>query len=211
MTDETAEHDADGGEGRLLSLKDVERELGISYQTLLRYKKLHGDEIPSVGSGRSQRYPEEALEAFRRFYGKKRRGPRTGKKKPGKKVARSRAREGLLTLKEVQRQTGISYPTLRKYVDIHSDEIPSEGEGRRRRYPPEAVEVFRAIRQRKGKGGRPRKKATEAKSGRSTAPAAAVPAEVGRRLARIEKSLDKLAQQMSRLEKELRKPLKIVR
>ena len=40
--------------------------------------------------------------------------------------------------------TGISYPTLVRYVRLYSDRLPHEGKGRARRFYPEAVDVFRS-------------------------------------------------------------------
>jgi len=64
----------------------------------------------------------------------------------------------LYSLKEIQRKTGISYPTLIKYAQEHADEIPAVGEGRRRRYPRQALKVFQRIYSK----GRPGRKAGEA-------------------------------------------------
>ncbi|HYU36176.1 MAG TPA: hypothetical protein VEW48_28800 [Thermoanaerobaculia bacterium] len=63
-------------------------------------------------------------------------------------------RGNLLTLTEISKQTGISYPTLVRYVRIYSDRLPHEGRGRGRRFYPEAVNVFRELRQESGRGGR---------------------------------------------------------
>ena len=60
----------------------------------------------------------------------------------------------LMTLTQVSEETGISYPTLVRYVRIHSDRLPSEGKGRARRFYPQAVDVFRQLRQESGRGGR---------------------------------------------------------
>lgn len=59
----------------------------------------------------------------------------------------------LMTLGQIAERTGISYPTLVRYVRDHGDRLPSEGEGRSRRYYPEAIEVFNEIRS-STKGGR---------------------------------------------------------
>jgi hypothetical protein len=77
---------------------------------------------------------------------------------PGSKNAAGAKKSGrpgnLLTLTQVSEQTGISYPTLVRYVRLHSDRLPSEGTGRTRRFYPAAVDVFRALRQESGRGGR---------------------------------------------------------
>ena len=81
---------------------------------------------------------------------------------PGKAAAKATVaakatgtkRGNLLTLTEISKQTGISYPTLVRYVRMHADRLPHEGRGRGRRFYPEAVNVFRELRQESGRGGR---------------------------------------------------------
>lgn len=75
-------------------------------------------------------------------------------------------RGGLMTLTQISEQTGISYPTLVRYVRMHADRLPHEGKGRGRRFYPEAVSVFRELRQESGRGGRKPAAATGAKRGR---------------------------------------------
>ena len=76
-------------------------------------------------------------------------------RKPGRPAGRRSGGGGnLMTLTQVSEQTGISYPTLVRYVRLHSDRLPSEGAGRARRFYPQAVEVFRSLRQESGRGGR---------------------------------------------------------
>lgn len=81
---------------------------------------------------------------------------RGGRKAAGGAGGRGRraSGSGLLTLGQVGEQTGISYPTLVRYVRMHSDRLPSEGTGRSRRFKPEAVAVFRQLREESGRGGR---------------------------------------------------------
>jgi excisionase family DNA binding protein len=74
---------------------------------------------------------------------------------------------GLMTLTQVSEQTGISYPTLVRYVRVHSDRLPSEGTGRSRRFHPEAVDVFRQLRQESGRGGRKPNAAKTAKAAKT--------------------------------------------
>lgn len=70
------------------------------------------------------------------------------------KPAASRSNStSLLTLGQVAERTGISYPTLVRYVRDHGDRLPSEGEGRSRRYYPDAIDIFNEIRS-STKGGR---------------------------------------------------------
>jgi excisionase family DNA binding protein len=69
-------------------------------------------------------------------------------------AARAKKSGNLMTLTQISEQTGISYPTLVRYVRLHSNRLPSEGTGRSRRFYPEAVSVFRQLRQESGRGGR---------------------------------------------------------
>ncbi|HEV2854709.1 MAG TPA: helix-turn-helix domain-containing protein [Thermoanaerobaculia bacterium] len=69
----------------------------------------------------------------------------------------TRAQKGsgnLLTLTQISETTGISYPTLVRYVRMHADRLPHEGKGRARRFYPQAVDVFRQLRSESGRGGR---------------------------------------------------------
>ena len=84
----------------------------------------------------------------------------------------------LLTLTQISETTGISYPTLVRYVRLYADRLPHEGKGRARRFYPQAVDVFRQLRSESGRGGR--KKGSGASAGRAAA-AAAVPPSVVRR------------------------------
>lgn len=86
---------------------------------------------------------------------------RRGRKPAAAAAAPARGRGGrstgsgnLLTLTQISEQTGISYPTLVRYVRLYSDRLPHEGKGRARRFHPEAVGVFRELRAEGGRGGR---------------------------------------------------------
>jgi len=61
----TAKEETTMPDEKLYTLTEVAKETKISMPTLQRYKKLYQSRIPSKGSGRSQRYPEEALAIFR--------------------------------------------------------------------------------------------------------------------------------------------------
>lgn len=50
-----------------------------------------------------------------------------------------------LTIAQIAQQLGLPESTVRYYRDHFSDYIPVIGEGRQRRYPAEAVEVFQVI------------------------------------------------------------------
>ncbi|HEX2642275.1 MAG TPA: hypothetical protein VHU81_04735 [Thermoanaerobaculia bacterium] len=91
-------------------------------------------------------------------------------RKPGRPAGRRSGGGGnLMTLTQVSEQTGISYPTLVRYVRLHSDRLPSEGAGRARRFYPQAVEVFRSLRQESGRGGRKKGSGAAAKTPRGRA------------------------------------------
>jgi predicted DNA-binding transcriptional regulator AlpA len=100
--------------------------------------------------------------------------PARGGRKAASGASGSRGRRGsgsgLLTLGQVSEQTGISYPTLVRYVRVHSDRLPSEGTGRSRRFHPEAVGVFRELRQESGRGGRKPNSANAAKTAKAAKP-----------------------------------------
>src|SRR6185436_10404095 len=65
MAKENAGSAAAAGDGqRLMTLTEVAKRTKMSMPTLQKYKKRYGDRIPSVGKGRTQRYPDEALPVF---------------------------------------------------------------------------------------------------------------------------------------------------
>ncbi len=244
-----ADTQREAGEDKLFTLSDISSKTGISMPTLQRYKKLYQGRIPSVGSGRKQRYPESALPVFDEIrnenigrrgrprkdasaaaasgtparrgratgsgrkaaaaadsQGTRGRGPGRPARRPGRPagkratvpaaptaVEKPAARRGrppgsksknkgtagtgtsgasgksgnLMTLTQISEQTGISYPTLVRYVRLHSDRLPHEGKGRARRFYPQAVDVFRELRLESGRGGR--KPGRPAGSGRAAA------------------------------------------
>jgi DNA-binding transcriptional MerR regulator len=220
---------------RLLTLTDVAKQLGVSMPTLQKYKKRYADRIPSVGKGRKQRYPEEALPVFeelrRESLGRRgrprksaagaaatgaaagRRGRRA--RKAGRRAAAGKGvGKGLLTLTQVAETTGISYPTLLRYVKTHLSKLPHAGSGRARRFRPEAVEVFRRLRA-ESRSGRPPGSGVKR---RGRKPAAARRAAAGRRGGRppgaaagagLLASLRRLEQRLARVEAELKKPLRV--
>jgi excisionase family DNA binding protein len=100
-----------------------------------------------------------------------RRGRKPGRpgRPPAAKRARAQRSGNLLTLTQISKDTGISYPTLVRYVRLHSNRLPSEGTGRTRRFHPEAVDVFRQLRSESGRGGRKPGAARGAATGRKRA------------------------------------------
>jgi predicted DNA-binding transcriptional regulator AlpA len=222
--------------GNLLTLTEVSNRTGISMPTLQRYKKLYQKRIPSIGKGRSQRYPEEALDVFhdlkRENIGRRGR-PRKNKAAIGSSPAPMRGRkpaavsrvkavgrpaEGLLTLTQVSKLTNISYPTLLRYVKTQIRQIPHKGTGRSRRFLPEAVEVFKMLRGQSRRGRRPKSAsggATRMMGLSAVAPAVAgggdgVSAEVLARIKELEKTQKRLEKDLIRLRKQLAKPFRMI-
>lgn len=188
--------------------------------------------------------PVKAAQPAQKVPGRRGRPPGSGKKaaapaapvvpvrrgrKPGRKPGRpSRSGSGLLTLGQVSAQTGISYPTLVRYVRIASDRLPSEGTGRSRRFYPAAVDVFRELRQESGRGGRKPSAAKTGKAGKAAKvagrrgpgrppgrppavaapPSAEVDAAMAKRLKSIEKSQENLEKKFRGFAKSLQKLFK---
>ncbi len=130
--------------------------------------------------------------------------------KPGRRRGRPPGRQkkaaagGLLTLTEISKQTGISYPTLVRYVKLHSDHLPSEGTGRARRFHPQAVDVFRQLRSESGRGGRRKGAGRRAGSARRAGGGEASGA-LAKRLKGIEKTQQNLEKRFKGLVKSLQK------
>jgi DNA-binding transcriptional MerR regulator len=239
-----------------LTLTEVAKRTGISMPTLQKYKKRFGDRIPSVGKGRAQRYPEGSLDVFRQLRDENmsRRGrprknasgaqgaaaPKAAKAAKPTRGRRAAAKgrsgaaatsggddSGLLTLTQVAKKTGISYPTLMRYVKTHSDKLASVGSGRRRRFKPESIEAFQALRGESRKG----RKAAASGNGRrgrrpasaASAPAPAAAAINGRRgrggrpaagggngdNSGLRVILERLEKRLARVEEALRKPIRV--
>ena len=186
----------------LLTLTEVSKRTGISMPTLQRYKKEYQSRLQTVGTGRTQRYQVESLETFKQIKKenlKKRGRPRKAAAKPTKAAPKPKAvPEGLISLSEIGRRTGISYPTLLRYVRLHGDKIPSHGTGRKRRFPVAAVPVFSQLRKQSRRG---RRKGSVAKK----APAAA--GGLDARLRQLEKGQAALERQMKKLIAALQRPL----
>jgi DNA-binding transcriptional MerR regulator len=205
-------------ESGLLTLSAVSERSGISMPTLQRYKKEYQSRIPSEGKGRKQRYPESALAVFEEIKreniarrGRPRKGAGRGRAKAkatGSKRGRAAGgrggarRGGLLTLTEIGKRTGISYPTLTRYVKLHLGEIPHEGTGRSRRYHPQAVDVFSRLRSQSSRG----RKAGGGRRGAGGRPPGAGGGDGGGRLAQRVRSLEKAVNELARL---VRRPIKV--
>jgi len=94
----TAKEETTMPDEKLYTLTEVAKMTSISMPTLQRYKKLYQSRIPSKGSGRSQRYPEEALEVFRELktenIGRRGRPRKTAVAASAKKAAAAPAKRG---------------------------------------------------------------------------------------------------------------------
>jgi len=165
-------------EARLFTLSEVARSIDVSMPTAQKYKRVYQRRIPSVGKGRTQRYPEKALKVFEQIKVENlsRRGRpsksaaiksltgstrRTLKKyssnsksRAGRSPSLDSKSSDLLTLTEISRRTGISYPTCIKYAKENLGVIPHVGSGRQRRYQPEAIAIFRDLRSQSRRGRR---------------------------------------------------------
>ncbi len=120
-------------------------------------------------------------------------------RRPGRPAKKSSGTSGLLTLTQISEMTGISYPTLVRYVRMHADRLPSEGKGRARRFYQQAVDVFRQLRSESGRGGRKKgsgaaKKAATGRGRGPGRPAAAAESSgvFAQRLKQIEKAQQNL-------------------
>ena len=210
--------------------KKLYKMTGISMPTRQRYKNLYQDRIPSEGEGRKQRYPRAAFAVFKelreenlkkrgRPAKKKRATTKTASKRRGK--ARSKAKtkakaktratrrggeQKLITLLEIGRRTGISYPTLLRYVKVYGDEIPHVGEGRRRRFPVAAVKEFRRLRRSSKRGPRAgQKRAASAPARRAAGTDQALKA----RVRELEKAQRQVTRQLDEIVRLLKKPMQI--
>ena len=119
---------------------------------------------------------------------------------------RAQKPSGLLTLTQISETTGISYPTLVRYVRLYSDRLAHEGKGRARRFYQEAVDVFRQLRSESGRGGR--KKGPGRRPGRpakSEGVVSDISHAVAQRIKAIEKGQQSLEKKFKGLVKSLQK------
>ena len=186
-----------------LTLKEAAHRAGVSLHTAQRYKRLHARRIPSTGRGRTQRYPEAAIAVFRELKreGLAKRGrPPVAKRTAANRAGEPKSRGRLLSLRQIGGLTKISYPTLQRYVTRYLDRLPHEGRGRRKRFLPEAVDVFRSLFA-ASRPGRPRREPE----------AASAPVTGGweQRLRALEKSHRALAIEVTKLLGRLQKPVRL--
>ncbi len=226
---------------KLYTLTEVAKRTSISMPTLQRYKKLYQSRIPSKGTGRSQRYPEASLAVFlelkKENIGKRgrprknaaaaaakpaaKRAPAKRGRKPAAAAPAAKPTGELLTLTQVAKLTGISYPTLLRYVKLNLALIPHRGTGRARRFLPEAVAVFRTLRGQSRRGRKasttkaapkaPGRKPAAAATGRRGRPPAVVdPAVLTARVKELEQSQKRLERLVTKLQKRVDKPYRVV-
>jgi hypothetical protein len=119
-------------------------------------------------------------------------------KRAGAKRASPRKKDSLLTLVQIGRMTGISYPTLLRYVRLYLDRLPHLGIGRKRRFRPAAVAEFQKLRQESRPGRR-------ASGGRGSG---ATPS-LTRQLAKLERGQRDLLRQLRALRRLLARPVRI--
>ena len=211
---------------KLYTLSEVSEKTGISMPTLLRYKKAYQRRIPAVGKGRTQRYPASALKVFKEIKkenlakrgrpAKKKAASSTRKRtaprkkaaaKKRKKPATTKAKQkDLLTLSEIGRQTGISYPTLIRYVKVYGKKIPSVGRGRKRRFRPEAVAVFNQLRSQSRRG---RKKGTKGSRTATARVTTGANKALTDRIKKLEKAQAEIGKPLGDVIKLLKRPLQV--
>ena len=105
----------------------------------------------------------------------------------------------LYTLIEIAEKTGINATTLSRYATLYADRIPCEGEGRKRRYPPEAIAVFRQLREEGlSRKGRPRKEPIVITERVFTGEDRAILGEIGEALVKIGRLLQRVAARQSK-------------
>ena len=116
----------------------------------------------------------------------------------------------VLSLAQIERLTGISYPTLLRYVKRNLAAIPHVGEGRKRRYLPDAVEVLNEMRQQSSQGrrrvvaaGERAAVATRGAVKSAVGTTAQISAEVGQRIQALEKAQTEISKQIKSLISEL--------
>lgn len=207
--------------GDLLTLSELARRAGVSPATAHRYQKAHADLLPSRGEGRGRRYLPAAVEALRALIARKRKGGRSrgpavergpaapraarqavpSRKQGAARPTRERVKKGLLSLRKISQMTGIAYPTLLRYLARHGQGIPQQGTGRQRRFPPEAVPVFVALRRHRGRLPRGEEVAARGRKGGDP--------QLLRRLQALEEAHAELTRKLRRLQSMLDRPWRV--
>ncbi|REK11637.1 MAG: hypothetical protein DWQ36_01235 [Acidobacteria bacterium] len=179
-------------------------------EALAVFERLKEEGISRRGGGKKKTSKKKTSKkkSSKKKTGKKRRtrGAGAGRKKTSaSRAGRGGGGEGLLSLQEIGRRTNISYPTLLRYVKLHLDKLPHEGEGRTRRYYPEAVEVFQELRRNSKRGRKPKAQS----AARTGAERPARGGGVEGRVAALERSHSALEKQIKELVKVLRAPMTV--
>jgi hypothetical protein len=215
----------------LYTLTQIGQMASVSMPTLQKYKRAYQDRIPSVGEGRKQRYPREAVAVLKQLKKEnlakrgrppkssappakqakkaKKAGTRAKKRVAAAKTSSTKSKTELLTLSEISRITNISYPTVSRYVKLFLERIPHVGAGRVRRFPSEAIAAFQQLRS-ESRPGRPRKSAAKAAPSKSAGKGAArTEVDLHARLKALEKSHADLSKQLAAVVELLKKPMQV--
>jgi predicted DNA-binding transcriptional regulator AlpA len=160
--------------------------------------------VTGSASGAAKRGAAKAVKSVKRagVRGRKAAAAPAVPARRGRPPGRPQKSGNLMTLTQISETTGISYPTLVRYVRLHSDRLPSEGKGRARRFYPQAVDVFRQLRQESGRGGRKKGSGAAKPAARGRGRAAAVSAGEGisgaiaQRLKQLEKTQESLEKKL---------------
>lgn len=171
--------------------EQVSREVEIEVEALEAILRDHREEIPFLGSPSHPMVPRVALRMIRAVADGEDPLAETDKQ--------------LFTLTEMAARTGISLASLSKYVKEQPDRIPSEMVGKMRKFPGDAVSVFKKIKvENLGRRGGGQRRALQQR--------AAVSRRYARKLNDLEEELDRavttskeLARTLNRLSKQVRR------
>ncbi|MEM9292059.1 MAG: helix-turn-helix domain-containing protein [Acidobacteriota bacterium] len=161
----------------------------------------------SGGDAKSAAKPKQRRVSRAKARRERRRASGTGA--PRKASEATASKQDLLTLTEIKERTGISYPTLSRYVRQDPDRFPSVGEGRRRRYHPAAVQAFQSAYEegKSSRGRRPAQPKSEASAPATSTRRTSKAASAGG--AELKKRINELERRVKDLEKRLSKDLKL--
>ncbi len=171
--------------------EQISQEIEIDVEVLEEILRDHREEIPYLGSPSHPMVPRVALRMIRAVADGEDPLDETDKQ--------------LFTLTEMAARTGISLASLSKYVKEQPDRIPSEMVGKMRKFPAEAVSVFRKIKvENLGRRGGGQRRALQQR--------AAVSRRYARKLSDLEEELEtavatskELARTLNRLSKQVRR------
>ncbi len=108
--------------GEFLTLSQIQEETGISYPTLLRYKKSYLRRLPHTGKGRNIRFKPEAVAVFLEIRGMSKRGApkKATRGRTAVGAARDVATTSVAALKELPREAEKRIRELEKtYLQLH--------------------------------------------------------------------------------------------